>query len=186
MEQSAHLLTPESLKALAHPIRVRLLGLLRLEGPATASALAKRTGESSGLTSYHLRQLEKAGFVVEDSERGNARDRWWRAAQQLTTLESAHLDDDPETVMAVDAYLGAVARSSWRRLEHWLGTCRSWSRRWQDSWTISDMSLHLSAAEAKQLADELDAVVERYRRDPRKGDERVVVQYQVFPERELP
>ena len=186
MERTTHVLTPTSLKALAHPIRVRLLGLLRHDGPATASALAKRTGESSGLTSYHLRQLEKAGFVVEDTERGNARDRWWRAAQDSTRLDTTTFDEDPETVMAVDAYVSAVARSSWRRLDHWLATSRSWPRRWQESSDLSDHSLHLTAKEARQLEEELEAVVERYRREPKKGDERVVVQYQVFPERELP
>src|SRR6478735_11898073 len=68
------------LKALAHPLRVRLLGLLRTYGPSTATALARRVDQSSGVTSYHLRQLESSGFVVEDTERGNRRERWWKAA----------------------------------------------------------------------------------------------------------
>lgn len=186
MERSTHELTADSLKALAHPIRIRLLGLLRLEGPATASALAKRTGESSGLTSYHLRQLEKAGLVAEDTQRGNARDRWWLAAQQVTSLQTTELDDDPETLLAVDAYLGAVLQASWRRLENWFRSRRTWSRRWQSAASVSDLTLHLSAAEAKRLVEELNALVESYRREPRKGDERVVAQFQVFPERELP
>ena len=51
-----------------------MLELLRM-GPSTASMLAREAGESSGATSYHLRELAKAGFVEEDPERGNARDR---------------------------------------------------------------------------------------------------------------
>ncbi len=186
MERRTHHLTPESLKALAHPIRVRLLGLLRLEGPATASALAKRTGESSGLTSYHLRQLEKAGFVEEDVERGNARDRWWKAAQESTRMDATSLDDDPETQIAADAYLQTVARLSWKRLDHWLATSRRWSRRWQQASNQSDVNLSLTAAEAVRLGEALDELIESFRREPRKGDERVVVQFQLFPERELP
>jgi DNA-binding transcriptional ArsR family regulator len=186
MERTTHQLTPASLKALAHPLRVRLVGLLRLEGPATATSLAQRTGESSGLTSYHLRQLEKAGFVVEDSERGNARDRWWKAAQDSTRMESSSLDDDPETQIAADAYLHTVAQLSWRRLEHWLSTSRRWSKRWQSASNLSDLSLSLTPAEALRLGDAMDALVESYRREPRKGDQRVVVQYQVFPEKDLP
>jgi DNA-binding transcriptional ArsR family regulator len=58
------------LKALAHPLRVQLLDALSTYGPATASALGERLGESSGATSYHLRQLEKSGFVREDAARG--------------------------------------------------------------------------------------------------------------------
>ena len=53
------------LRALSHPLRLRMLEVLR-EGPATASALGRRLGESSGATSYHLRALAKAGVVEED------------------------------------------------------------------------------------------------------------------------
>ncbi len=41
-----------ALRALAHPLRNRLLGLLRLDGPSTATLLGKRLVESSGSTSY--------------------------------------------------------------------------------------------------------------------------------------
>ena len=55
--------------AMAHPLRLEILGLL-VEGPATASMLARRLGESSGSTSYHLRVLARAGAIVEDPELG--------------------------------------------------------------------------------------------------------------------
>ena len=58
--------SPAALKALAHPVRLRMLGLLRIEGPATATTLATRLGLNTGATSYHLRQLAQHGFVVED------------------------------------------------------------------------------------------------------------------------
>ena len=67
----------ESLKALAHPLRVKLLDALSTYGCFTASGLAERLGESSGATSYHLRQLEKHGFVREVEDRGTGRERWW-------------------------------------------------------------------------------------------------------------
>src|SRR4051812_20533989 len=71
---------PQALRALAHPLRVRLLDTLRGEGPLTATALARRLGESSGSTSYHLRQLARHGFIEEDTSRGGGRMRWWRHA----------------------------------------------------------------------------------------------------------
>src|SRR3954454_20546020 len=73
-------LDPPRLRPLAHPLRGRLLGLLRLHGPSTASRLAARVGESSGSTSYHLRQLGSVGLVVEDPEHAGegGRERWWR------------------------------------------------------------------------------------------------------------
>ena len=56
------------LRALAHPLRLQLLEALSAEGPATASRLARRLGESSGATSYHLRMLARYGFVEPDPE----------------------------------------------------------------------------------------------------------------------
>ena len=70
-------LDPRRLRALAHPLRIQLLSLLRKDGPATATLLAKRLGESSGATSYHLRQLAAYAFVEDDPERSKAgRERW--------------------------------------------------------------------------------------------------------------
>ena len=181
MERTVRLLDPASLKALAHPIRVQLLGQLRTHGPSTATALAEAIGESSGTTSYHLRQLAAADFIAEVPEKGNGRERWWRAAQDGTRLESELMDDDPSTQAALDSYLLSIARGSWRRLEHWLTTSRTWPKAWQES-SLSDYQLDLSAKEMRRLAEELDALIESYRRPARKGDRRVVAQFQVFPE----
>jgi len=85
-ERATYQLTdPAALEALAHPLRNRLLGLLRTDGPATASGLAQRVGESSGVTSYHLRKLAEVGFVEEETERGTKRERWWRSVHTATT-----------------------------------------------------------------------------------------------------
>ena len=67
----------DSLKGLAHPLRVQILDRLSVHGAATASGLGEALGESSGATSYHLRQLEKHGFVREVEGRGTGRERWW-------------------------------------------------------------------------------------------------------------
>src|SRR5690606_34588991 len=83
-----------ALRALAHPQRLRMLGMLRVDGPATATSLAQRMGLNSGATSYHLRQLARHGFIVEDETRGNARDRWWRAAHESTVMRTEASDND--------------------------------------------------------------------------------------------
>lgn len=70
-------LAPAALRALAHPLRIRILDLLPSHGPLTASKLGEIVGESSGSTSYHLRQLAKHGLVREVEGRGTARERWW-------------------------------------------------------------------------------------------------------------
>ncbi|MGD9484700.1 helix-turn-helix domain-containing protein [Streptomyces sp. TRM70308] len=90
-----------ALKALTHPLRVRLLGLLRERGPATASELAAVTGESSASTSYHLRVLAKYDFVVE-AEHRDGRERRWRAAHSVTSWDNAAMDASPESRAFVD------------------------------------------------------------------------------------
>ena len=75
-------LTGREIRALAHPLRIRMLELLR-EEPATASILARRLDESTGATSYHLRELERFGFIEEDTERGTGRERWWRRRERM-------------------------------------------------------------------------------------------------------
>jgi DNA-binding transcriptional ArsR family regulator len=60
--------------AMAHPLRLEILGVL-VEGPSTASRLARRLGESRGLISYHLRLLARAGAIMEEPELGTRRGR---------------------------------------------------------------------------------------------------------------
>ncbi|WP_084959364.1 winged helix-turn-helix domain-containing protein [Thermoactinospora rubra] len=95
MEHEYVVTDPRVLKAVAHPLRVRLLGLLRADGPATASQLARKVGESSGSTSYHLRELAKYGFI-EEAPSGDARERRWRARHRFTTWNSRELSATAE------------------------------------------------------------------------------------------
>ena len=62
---------------------------------------------NTGATSYHLRQLAQHGFVAEDAERGNARERWWAATHQSTTT-GPEAPGDTEGAELLDAYLQAV------------------------------------------------------------------------------
>jgi AcrR family transcriptional regulator len=72
---------------LRHPLRQRLLRLLQTAGPSTATKLAAVTGESSGLTSYHLRRLAAGGLITEVD--GGGRARWWRAVEHAPTTRPA-------------------------------------------------------------------------------------------------
>ncbi|MBC7300133.1 MAG: helix-turn-helix domain-containing protein [Nocardia sp.] len=70
---------PAALRALAHPLRQRILRVLAENGPATATALADRLDENTGATSYHLRQLAEHGFIEEAPELAKGKERWWRS-----------------------------------------------------------------------------------------------------------
>ena len=180
----------ETLRALAHPLRTRLLGALRIDGPATASQLAQRFGESSGLTSYHLRVLERAGFVREDPTLGNRRDRWWAAAQQMTSWQLTDFLDDPEDRDAATWLLHRQLQNLQRWTTQWAETATEWPREWIDAADISDYMLRLTPAAATALKQELSDVIERHAAaadtEPGDGTERVVVMTQVIPLKELP
>jgi DNA-binding transcriptional ArsR family regulator len=172
--------TSDNLRGLAHPLRVRLLGLLRTYGPATATSLAAQLDLTSGALSYHLRQLEKYGFIVEDSERGNRRDRWWRATHRTTVFEMGR--DDVGGEIYVDAIVEAMSTSlaRARAARHELPP------EWQRVFDFSDVLLRLSPDEAEQLGAELVAVLQSYRQhipgDPGpEGTRLVAAQFQIFP-----
>lgn len=75
--------SPEALKALAHPLRLRILRHLGTAGPATSTTLAAALGENTGTLSYHLRRLAGPGLIEEVPERSAGRERWWRAVRGL-------------------------------------------------------------------------------------------------------
>lgn len=85
----------ESLKALSHPLRVQIVNALSIYGPATASGLAERFGESSGATSYHLRQLERHGFIHEVEGKGTGRERWWERVPGALNIGSSAAEETP-------------------------------------------------------------------------------------------
>lgn len=92
-------LGPEELKAFTHPLRMAMYMALRDGGPATASQLGRRLGQSSGDTSYHLRQLERFGFVEDDPHHSGGRERWWRSVG--FSVEDPQLLQDPAAALAV-------------------------------------------------------------------------------------
>lgn len=73
-----------SMRILAHPLRLRILGSLRLDGPANSTVLAKRLGTDTGQTSFHLRELAKYALIEEVPDLGRARERWWKAKSDST------------------------------------------------------------------------------------------------------
>lgn len=176
-------LDARSLRGLAHPLRVRLLSLLRSDGASTASRLAERVGLSSGATSYHLRQLATYGFVREQAGRGQPRERWWESVHRSTYLTTSGV---PEGSRAdADAYLRVVARAYADQVEASLDELPALDQAWQDVSDLSDFGLALTAEQAAALRDELVSVLSRYpsrdgARTAAEGTSEVTVLLQMF------
>ena len=111
--------------------------MLRLDGPATATTLAERLGLNTGATSYHLRQLAQHGFVVDDAERGNGRERWWKAAHSSTRTTSPPREDD-EAADTLDAYLQTVATIYTEQLQRAMEERPLLPQEWREASTFSD------------------------------------------------
>ena len=178
-----------ALEALAHPLRGRLLGLLRADGPATASGLAEKVKESSGVTSYHLRKLAEVGFVEEEAGRGTKRERWWRAVHTSTTWSPSDFLGNPEAHKASVSVRREWYRWQQRLLDQWMAEEPEWEPEWVDVAASSDDLLVLTTEEAEALHTELWDTVQRYRnasiaqgREPGvDGAERVVVLLHTVP-----
>ena len=174
------------LRALSHPLRVRILELLRSDGSATASGLAKRVGESSGTTSWHLRQLAEYGLVTDDAERGNRRDRWWKAVHDGDQLQGKDFIDDPDLAGPFSAYAHTLIEQRYSAESQFVGELRDWADEWIDKVNFHDSSLSLTPDETAALSDEILEVIARYRRPERDGDTPVRVHWAAFPRKSRP
>lgn len=157
---------PEALRALSHPVRLRLLGMLRMDGPSTASALATRLGLNSGATSYHLRQLAQHGFVVDDEARGNGRERWWRAAHQTTRVPTD--DTAPDAVPdrdTSDAFMQAVAIVRTEQLQRAVEERPLLPAEWRAASTFSDWGLRLTPTRARELVRAVSELIAGWEED---------------------
>jgi DNA-binding transcriptional ArsR family regulator len=174
--------SPQQMKALTHPVRVRMLGMLRIDGPATATTLATRLGLNTGATSYHLRQLAQAGFVVDDPELGNARDRWWKAAHQSTTTDTAG-PTDPEARDTLDAYLQSVVVVMTELLQRSVEEIPLLPEEWRDATTYSDWVVRLTPSRARALIEQLMASMHEIDEDDEDDAEAApfVLQLHAFP-----
>jgi predicted ArsR family transcriptional regulator len=154
------------MRAMAHPMRMRILGSLRLDGPATSAILARRLGTDSGQTSHHLRQLAKYGFVEDAPELGKGprgRERWWRAAHDTTSWDdlSALGPDGEEAVRAFEA----AAYRVWAQM---LAQYRVEAGRdeWRPEWVAAagsgDYPVRTTAQGLRALLDELAEVITRH------------------------
>ena len=157
-----------ALRALAHPLRSRLLSQLRLHGPATATELAERLSTNTGATSYHLRRLGEVGLVT-DTGTGAGKRRVWEATTRGHEYRPSDFagDEDAEASLAwlTRHYQSTLAE----RVERWTEQAPHWPIHWRDSLGSGDDGVTVNAEQAKQMWAEIQAVVTRYR-DAGAGD----------------
>ncbi|MEU9113937.1 helix-turn-helix domain-containing protein [Streptomyces sp. NPDC048483] len=184
-----------SLRGIAHPLRMRILELLRLDGPDTATGLGRRLGENTGTVSWHLRHLADHGFIEEETGRGTRRERWWRAVRVSHNLNTTEFREDPDARGALSVYVHEIVQQHFNRVIGYL--TEDWDADWRNAGTLTQVhDLRLAPDQLAALNAELMTVIDRHREsaqvsrqapdaDAGTTDARpVIIQLQSFPRRD--
>lgn len=175
-----------ALKALAHPLRVRIYDLLSERGPQTASSLAALIGETSGATSYHLRALAAHDLIREVPGRGTARERWWERPKGRVTLPGPDDTMSPSNRAAAQIVTAEFFRLRHQTLMEYINRpAAEQPEEWRDAGLVMTTMLDLTPAQMAELREELtgiiDAAVERYRgQEGAPGTRRVSLRAEIF------
>ena len=175
------------LKALAHPLRVQLLDILSQYGPQTASSMGKRLGESSGATSYHLRQLARHGLVREVENRGSGRERWWERPRGVLTVNTSVSEQDPAVREAARQVNRHFVQGRAEALAAFAaGNPSDLPAEWADAATLSTLNAQFTADQLRALSLEMEAILreklEAYRCEPgTPGARAVQLHFNAFP-----
>jgi DNA-binding transcriptional ArsR family regulator len=154
-----------AVKVLAQPLRSRLLSALRREGPASATTLAARLSTNTGATSYHLRKLAEVG-LVSDTGDGQGKERIWQATTDSHGWDNSDFADDEDARSALGWLVREYHRGFDQGYSHWLDVADSWPAAWQSVSGMHDSWVTLTPPQARAMLEELDAVIQKYRRAP--------------------
>jgi DNA-binding transcriptional ArsR family regulator len=182
----ARSLGAREVRALAHPLRLRLLESLG-DGPSTASLLARELGESSGATSYHLRALAAVGLIVEDTSLRKGRERWWKREPSRIGLISSAPAEDPEydaAVAMLESTMLGRDEDAIRRYIHARGEDEH-SDEWRETAFIGGWAVYATREEVDELSEQVVSWLRARRkpeadRDP--GSALVYVTYRALPQ----
>jgi DNA-binding transcriptional ArsR family regulator len=173
----------EELRALAHPMRQRILRRLAQAGPATSTTLARDLGENSGIMSYHLRLLAEHDFVREVSGRGQGRERWWQVTPEPFWIPREGLSVEAQAEISGLQPTGlAEDLEGFGRFRAARGDMGEWGR---GTWALQRARLTLTREEAARLIADEQELISRYQRDAEDvpdGARAVVFAFLAYPE----
>lgn len=186
LDPSVRVLDGDALKGLAHPLRVQIFDLLAIHGPHTASGVAERVGESSGVTSYHLRQLAKHGLVREVEGRGTARERWWERMPGSIAIMPAEDDASPAERVASSTLVRHWEQSRSQLLGAFLASAElELSKRWVLASAVSWANMRLTVEQLETLTAAWEVFsaehLEPLRGQDLPGSRPVQIQFNAFP-----
>jgi DNA-binding transcriptional ArsR family regulator len=173
----------EELRALAHPMRQRILRRLLEAGPATSTTLARDLGENSGIMSYHLRLLAEHDFVREVAGRGQGRERWWQVTPEPFWIPREGLSIEAQAeASGFRSSPMAEALEGFERFRAAREAMGEWGR---GTWAVLRTRLTLTRDEAARLIADQNELIGCYQReaaDAPAGARTVISGFLVYPE----
>ncbi|MBW9108438.1 helix-turn-helix transcriptional regulator [Microbacterium trichothecenolyticum] len=175
-----------ALRALAHPLRVKIYDILSQYGPQTASSLAERLGESSGSTSYHLRALAKQDLIREAEDRGTGRERWWERPVGGVSFANPDAMTTPAGRAATQVVMNEFLRNRNDQLLDFVNRgIGGEDEMWQEGTLISTATARLTPEQSKDLALKImaliDETVDNYRNQTGENVRPVTIRADLFP-----
>lgn len=174
-----------SLRGLAHPLRLEIMDVLRFEGPATATTLARRLGVRTGSTSWHLLKLAEAGFIEEMPDHGTRQQRWWRPKYDKVLVQYAEaMAAGPDQARATTEFMMTGLTADLARTIRFLH--QDWDFEWRYAAIFNKFDqLVLDPEALVELRTELWDLLGRYSDNPSTGPDahRVIFTMQGYPYR---
>jgi DNA-binding transcriptional ArsR family regulator len=153
----------QTMRALAHPVRLSILDHLRQHGPATATELSPEVGATPSVTSWHLRHL--AGFgLVRDSEPGpDRRARRWEAASRGFRFEVPADPADAERTAAARALSEHLFARSTELPRRWLEDVEAGlDPAWRRLAGLANTRVVVSDQELERIGDAIEQILAPY------------------------
>ncbi|MFF5172214.1 ArsR/SmtB family transcription factor [Micromonospora sp. NPDC000089] len=151
------------LAAMSHPLRRRLMDVLKVDGPSTVGMLADRTGQAPANVSHHLRVLAAADLVVEAPELArDRRERWWRLVTRGVRWSNTDFDADPAERAVADAATSLNLDRHVALARAWHAADESAQAAWGDGPFSTDRWLRLTPEELTELGRELIDLLARW------------------------
>ncbi|MEU9706364.1 helix-turn-helix domain-containing protein [Streptomyces sp. NPDC047981] len=181
-----------TLKAISHPLRMRLYRALFVARTATASQLADQVDEAVSLVSYHLRKLAEHGLIEEaEAQSADGRERWWQPSSYGLSIHDEDMRGAPELLAAGDAFGRMLDEQRTELHRRFLDERLTWSEEWRSAALSAEWLPRLTAAELSALGEELQQLLMKYDQQARaaeaagetEGRENVAVHLFGFPYR---
>jgi Helix-turn-helix domain len=150
---------PKALRALAHPLRWKLLEIVGREGTATATECANQTGESVANCSYHLNMLAKYNYV-QQAAGGHGREKPWQAVDMHISLNEEGMDTDG--LLAARAATGAFFDYELTQIKERYETVHLEPPEWRAVLGLDNNYAFLTTEEVEELREAMRELIDKF------------------------